>query len=337
MAKALIGISHFLNIAMHSLSLARFQKATLSLIACLGILTSISHADELTYRKLFDPKPDFPYFASMASIPLSQTPSEFEVTDAAFLAELCLLSYVRQPEITKSHLKRIGFDQIAIVDTEGTYAIAASSPIHSVVVFRGTERGDATDFMTDIKVAAANYKGKGHVHSGFLQALDRARPALSGFLKDHHDPSRQQLWIAGHSMGASLAILFGIDRREDTPIVYTYGAPRTVGQKFDNDAIPPLLYRIFNDNDIVPKLVPKPFYRHVGDNYLITSEGSLLNNPESMEKWKSHFQGHREHLKKIYQNYWKKGRFDALPSDYLVDHAPISYVTMLKRSAIPEH
>ncbi len=298
-------------------------------------LSSITHAqndsESLSFSGLFDPKPEYPYFQNTQTCPLKNSVF-FSFTNAQFLAELSMLSYVREKEITISHLNQIGFKHVTILDKNGTYAIIANDEKHTIIAFRGTEAGDKMDFLTDVKIGTTNFGKKGSAHQGFVEALTQVQAELDAFLQSHHKPKTMHLWITGHSMGGALATLYSVENAKLRPNTYTLGTPRTVGQAISEMPLEFPFFRIVNDNDIVPKLLPKPFYAHIGTTIFISSEAKILVNPPALEKWKSHLNGHGNHLKEVYHRYWKRGKFNAIPSDYLADHAPINYIKMLNQA-----
>ena len=70
------------------------------------------------------------------------------------------------------------------------------------------------------------------------------------------------LAIAGHSLGAALAIMLALDVAVNDPIdtltLYTLAAPKVGGEDFKtcfNQSVP-LSYRVYNEPDVVPKLPP---------------------------------------------------------------------------------
>ncbi|MGV3345711.1 recombinase family protein [Enterobacteriaceae bacterium LUAb1] len=111
----------------------------------------------------------------------------------------------------------------------------------------------------------------GSVHGGFLEAYQLAKRKFEDKFNDlktiikKHKP----LFICGHSLGGALALLFAAEMKENLPVLYTYGMPRT----FTRSAITTLggitHYRHVNDNDTITQIPPdadldNEFYRTWG-------------------------------------------------------------------------
>ncbi len=89
------------------------------------------------------------------------------------------------------------------------------------------------------------------------------------------------------------------------------------------------MYRIVNDNDIIPRVPTPPFYKHIGSTYYLTSSGELLIDPSITQKWESQRKGHATLVKRLYNEHWQKGQFGVVPTDYVVDHSPRLYAEAL--------
>ena len=75
------------------------------------------------------------------------------------------------------------------------------------------------------------------------------------------------------------------------PIVYTYGAPRAGNIEYCNK-YPIELYRVVNNNDMVPTVPPAlAGYRHAGEVVYINHYGNI-RNLTPWQKIKDKFRGH---------------------------------------------
>src|SRR5690554_2510810 len=134
---------------------------------------------------------------------------------------------------------------------------------HHVVAMRGTR--NTHDWLTNSNVGLSVSSGGVHVHSGFNQAFESMRPALSRILSPHMTRGTVQgVHCVGHSLGGALASLTGewIRAEYRRPVkVYTFGAPR-VGMidfstrfTFTTEG----LYRCTHGADPVPSVPLWPF------------------------------------------------------------------------------
>lgn len=131
---------------------------------------------------------------------------------------------------------------------------------HVLVAWCGTD--SLLNVLTDLSFAPKRclpeLAGAGSVHGGFLDAYQLAKRkfedkfnALKTIIKKH-----KPLFICGHSLGGALALLFAAEMKENLPVLYTYGMPRT----FTRSAIASLggitHYRHVNDNDTITQIPP---------------------------------------------------------------------------------
>lgn len=140
------------------------------------------------------------------------------------------------------------------------------------ITFRGSNSG--RDWRTNLAfrrkvIPYGNTASKIRVHNGFLQAYKA--PAVRDTIHSFMSGDIQRVKITGHSQGAALALLCGVDLEYNYPDrdyeVVVFGAPRVGNRAFKksyNKRVFKTL-RIENGNDIITKI---PFacmgYRHVG-------------------------------------------------------------------------
>jgi len=140
------------------------------------------------------------------------------------------------------------------------------------ITFRGSDSDQ--DWKTNLAfqkktIPYGNTGSKIRVHTGFINAYksNAVRGTIHGMISE----DIRQVRISGHSLGAALAILCGVDLEYNFPEkdyeVVVFGAPR-VGNRAFRDSYNKRVFktlRIENGNDIVTKL-PFAFlgYRHVG-------------------------------------------------------------------------
>ncbi|CDF36212.1 Lipase domain protein, putative [Chondrus crispus] len=128
------------------------------------------------------------------------------------------------------------------------------------------------------------------IHKGFAVAYSAVGPRLLSIIKKLQDEKRRPVFLTGHSLGGALATVcsmdlflrLGMTRKEI--FVSTFGAPRVGNRQFWNvyNENVPIHWRIVVGPDVVAKL-PKVGYIHVGKKVLITVDGDLFIDPNSLE------------------------------------------------------
>lgn len=128
------------------------------------------------------------------------------------------------------------------------------------------------------------------VHKGFAVAYAAVAPMVLSTVKRLQSERRRPVYITGHSLGGALATVCSLDlylrlgmtRREI--FVSTFGAPRVGNRAFGGiyDDNVPIHWRIVVGPDVVAKL-PKIGFTHVGKKVLITVDGDLFIDPNSLE------------------------------------------------------
>jgi hypothetical protein len=149
------------------------------------------------------------------------------------------------------------------------------------VVFRGSE--SLTDWMYDFKVFKRDLGDGIKVHGGFYKQLfktnayEKIKEVIHALYNDDQYKC-YELVITGHSLGASLATLFGYlicKTLDSTPVtVVSFASPRVGNDQWRKafDLQPNLKhYRISNQRDIIT-VCPFFNYYHVGTNICLSDE-----------------------------------------------------------------
>lgn len=150
------------------------------------------------------------------------------------------------------------------------------------------EAGDAAAMQNELLRTRDWRRAK--IHKGFAVAYAAVGPRLLSMIKKLQDDKRRPVFLTGHSLGGALATVCSIDlflrlgltRKEI--FVSTFGAPRVGNRSFwriYNENVP-IHWRIVVGPDVVAKL-PKMGYIHVGKKVLITVDGDLFIDPNSLE------------------------------------------------------
>jgi triacylglycerol lipase len=154
---------------------------------------------------------------------------------------------------------------------------------HDIIIScRGTER-NLNDLMSDLDITLVNpAHGKGLVHRGFRNSVDRIWPKLSEYLKKIQ--ASHDIWITGHSLGGGMANIIAMylhasKELKNSTTLFTYGAPAAGDQVFVDYLT--LMHvnhcRFVNNSDIVPRLLGG-LYKHHSKMIFINSKGEVTGN-----------------------------------------------------------
>ena len=195
--------------------------------------------------------------------------------NARVLAMACDFAYL--PELAAAAKFRDGLGlEARLISVDNTQVYVAQNDRSIVLAFRGSEAPNSIDGMKDWLLTNANdllilpegrigtdfaAAGVGaRFHRGFLEALaeiwDRLFAAVDGAMQAEERP----LWITGHSLGGSLALLAAWRfLRNFVPVhqVITFGAPmignETAARAFEKE-FSGKIYRFVDEGDLVPLL-----------------------------------------------------------------------------------
>lgn len=199
--------------------------------------------------------------------------------------------------------------------TQAVWMEHSAKPV-AIVGFRGTEPNQLQDVLVDLtffKDALVDFphwhhKKWGKVHRGFNRAVlatvgTRLLEKVDSLEPRDEDPI--EVWVTGHSLGASLATLFTsallekIERGENLDgygmprwVVggqYTFGSPRTGNDDFKEQLetmavkhdIPVIRFR--NHDDLVTR-VPPFGYEHTGVLSYFDAQGQLEFDPSDIDE-----------------------------------------------------
>ena len=185
---------------------------------------------------------------------------------AATLARYSELAY-EWPEAVAAALPNA---KVVFVDRDESQAYVIETEAHTAVVFRGTQVFSGfsmADIASNLWIRRKSWT-PGRVHRGYREAiLD-----IAGEVKSALYAPKRPLYFAGHSMGGALATLASTFVPGPTA-TYTFGSPR-VGNRVFARALRNL-YRIVHADDIAPKY-PLPIgYRHGGEAWRLSGDGTL--------------------------------------------------------------
>lgn len=224
-------------------------------------------------------------------------------------------------------------------ENQSTQCYVANNDKFAIVAFRGSEiwkkresfdlNGVVADLKTNIDIRLTDWEQGGKVHRGFKKALDEVWFDLLPHIRKLCGKGCK-IWTTGHSLGAALATLFA-DRYGNVQGVYTFGSPR-VGNDDFREHINVRIYRIVNDDDIVPRVPPRGAYVHVGELKFIDSDGiirdTMIENEPAANRPRDETYGrgntHQPH----------KNSFAGFVPSAAIDHVPLLYAIHLWNNII---
>jgi hypothetical protein len=329
------------------------------------MITPLTHTPLLpgTLQNLFYPplKDEYTYFKRAGEVPFKNADS---VAKAAWAADSAMLAYARYGErrMTDAELddnfRRAGLAYEKIGGTTadwnapGTQAVFASCDDFALCSFRGTEKDDPDDLVTDadiLLVHESDYRPVaqdpgpplGHlsfvshlfaepclVHRGFQLALNQVWDKVYTLVTDYRrQHPHAEICFTGHSLGAALAVLAFSRFADPDRSLYTFGCPRVGDAAFRDRVLSNSgrgIYRYVNYNDAVTHVPTESlFYRQTPEKcYRFTADGDLDTDDSS-------FKGDIESLRAAIVGLpasIKTGDLDNIPAPpSLVDHSPARY------------
>jgi len=238
---------------------------------------------EITFKNLSPPYMGYDYFQGGKKYVFQFNATSFNVINAWWLAEASTLVYAGE-DFVRSRFEEAGLPEVKFFENQSTQCYVANNDKFAIVAFRGSEiwkkresfdlNEVVADLKTNIDIRLTDWEQGGKVHRGFKKALDEVWFDLLPYVKKLHGKGCK-IWATGHSLGAALATLFAC-RYDHVQGVYTLGSPRVGNDAFRED-INAKIYRIVNNDDIVPRVPPPGIYAHVGELKFIDNDGIIRN------------------------------------------------------------
>jgi hypothetical protein len=315
-----------------------------------------------TLQNLFYPplEGEYTYFQRAADLPFQNGDS---IRKSAWAADAAMLAYARygQRRMTDAELDA-NFDRAGLTyekiggtadwNAPGTQAIFATCTDFALCAFRGTERDDPNDLVSDaniLLVHESDYRPVsedsrpplGHlsfvshlfaepslVHRGFQLALkqvwEKVHTAVADYRRQY---PHAEICFTGHSLGAALAVL-AFSRFADPGIsLYTFGCPRIGNAAFRDRVVSNIgrgIYRYVNYNDAVAHVPTESlFYRQTPEKC------SRFDNDGNLDTEDSTFKGDVQSLQAAILGLpasIKPGDLNNIPAPpSVVDHSPARY------------
>jgi len=168
------------------------------------------------------------------------------------------------------------FDEIITFRGERVFGLVASDSRNVVMTFRGK---DDDQQLAEFLAYSQTEWIEGRAHGGFVRLLNSVWEQVLAALYDAKEVEKT-LWVTGHSVGGSLAILAAqrlVHEGFEPHMVVTFGAPRVLDPEAAKAFSVPL-YRVINNEDAVPRLLwPTLFdtYADVGEEVFLLASGDV--------------------------------------------------------------
>ena len=174
------------------------------------------------------------------------------------LAVLSDIAY-RTPVEAEVEVASLGFSKIMPLVENSMVGYVIWNEDIAVVVFRGTNKGEASDWATNSWEATLSISGGG-IHKGFWLAYQSLKPQVLQVLSKIKP---KHLWITGHSLGGAMALACAIDleTNEQMPFdgLITFGQPKVVREdlaQYVDTALIGRYARVVNGDDAVARIPP---------------------------------------------------------------------------------
>ena len=292
---------------------------------------------KITFKNLSPPYMGYDYFQGSKKYVFQFNATSFNLINAWWLAEASTLVYAGE-DFVRSKFSEAGLPKVKFFESQSTQCYVANNDKFAIVAFRGSEiwkkreRVDLNEVVADLKtnidIRLTDWEQGGKVHRGFKKALDEVWFDLLPYIKKLHGKGCK-IWTTGHSLGSALATLFAC-RYNHVQGVYTFGSPRVGNDVFRED-INVKIYRIVNNDDIVPRVPPPGIYAHVGELKFIDSSGiirdTMIENEPSFNEPRdeTYGQGNSDP---------KRNSFEGFVPAAFRDHVPLLYAILLWNNII---
>jgi len=293
---------------------------------------------EITWKNISPPFKKYRYFERVESFPFEHNARDYSPINAWWLSEAATLVYA-DPEFVRTRFRKAGLENLVFLDKDSTQCFVVSNKKFAFVIFRGSEiwkkreKFDPAkvfaDLLTDVDIRLVKWESGGKVHRGFKSALDEVWEELALLIEKLHRRGLK-IWFGGHSLGAALATL-AADRCPFTAGVYTIGSPRVGDRDFRNQ-YQVQAYRIVNNSDIVTRVPPKKYYRHVGEIRFIDGLGHV--HDRLVEGKKVNTRPEKEPRDNYETDEQFRSGLQGLVPDAFRDHVPLLYTVYLWNNLI---
>jgi triacylglycerol lipase len=218
----------------------------------------------------------------------------FTLENARAMAWIAQLAYETQPEKITRIGGEWGFDDVRCFQQPAKTTLPMSST-HGIVGFRGEATIIAfagTDPLNLLNWVSDFYLGRPgeDAHQGFVDAAAAVWDEV-GEIVGQSIADGRALFIAGHSLGAAIALVTADrarrERKLDHVEIYVFGSPRVWQVDFAKafiDAFGPTTYRLVYGQDVVATVPPTLLgFQHVG-HLLQCARGEKFDAAKLLER-----------------------------------------------------
>ena len=222
----------------------------------------------------------------------------FDIDKARLCAKLAGIAYLNEKQ-ARTQFKLLGFKHIKFFDNGSSQAYVIHNLESMYAACRGTEIDQIQDLIQDGKFWPARAQKQGRVHTGFAESVDLIWTEMNAYLQltaTKFNIKQSDIYFTGHSLGGAMATVCAA-RSDWVANAYTYGGPRVGNRAFAKNVLSPI-YRIRNEHDIVPSIVPPLGYYHSGVEYRLIN-GKLHRITGRWDSWKMQIRASIAELKKF--------------------------------------
>jgi len=281
----------------------------------------------------------------------------FNLNTARAMAWMSQLAYeTRFPDKIERIAKGWELNDVHILDQptkstlplSSTHGVFATTKDAMIIAFAGTDPLNLLNWISDFYLGRPD----ADVHQGFEDAAGAVWTDVEAAIKRCMNDGRA-LFIAGHSLGAAIALVIADRARQDKLLqlqhgeVYVFGSPRVGRDDFVsryNDVFGSTTYRFVHGRDIVPTVPPPELgFHHVGrflqcESGLKFDQSRLREDVDSDEPRSGNgfFSGIAERMRGLFSGPLSPssrmdalGRLSQLLSPSIGDHLPDRYYTAL--------
>lgn len=206
-----------------------------------------------------------PAFAHDALIPLSTSAYQYSWNQKpVFPAGWEQTGVVTVDQSVIDHYTASGLAKIVLTE-DCNWGVVARKGETSVIAIRGTETQH--QWLDDFRaIAQPVQQGLWWMHQGFNDVWDSISASLRAAW-DTACSANAQVYITGHSLGAAVALIMGVQHPE--AFTWTFAGPAVFSPV---RGVPPAVnvVRVVNPSDLVPKVPLPPLYQHIGQELSVT-------------------------------------------------------------------
>ena len=150
----------------------------------------------------------------------------------------------------------------------------------SYIIYRGTH--DFNNLKTNMNFISKPFHNT-FVHEGFLKRFLQTKDFLYSKIK------HKNVICCGHSLGAAVTSLAALDLSLNgyNVSLYTFGSPQVGDANFKNMCNDNIknIWRFVNSNDVVVRIIPNPYFFHIGNIILIKPDTNSTLKSHKMEHY----------------------------------------------------